>query len=58
MSGGDEMRFSDSELVVLQRKLDNHIIEYREYRELEADRWDNMMTIQEQNSKSIHTKPF
>ena len=42
-----------NDMQLLQRKLDNHIEEYQQYRENEERRWSNLITTQERNTDSI-----
>lgn len=44
----------NEEIKLLQQKLDAHIDEYRMHVEEENNRWDQLITITEKNSDSIH----
>lgn len=41
------------ELTMLQQQFDNHLVEYKIYREEENTRWTNLLTVQMQNTMAI-----
>lgn len=53
MSDTKNRRLSDTQLVLLQQKLDNHIDEYKEHCAAEEKRWDHLIVAQERNTQSI-----
>ena len=50
---GNDRRQSDTQLVLLQQKLDNHIDEFHEHCKSEDARWDRFISTQESNTASI-----
>ncbi len=48
-----DRRSSDSQLLLLQVKLDNHIKEYHEHLEEQRNQWDKLLTTQRQNTEAI-----
>lgn len=50
---GNDRRQSDTQLVLLQQKLDNHIEEFHEHCKSEDARWDRFITTQESNTEQI-----
>ncbi len=56
----DDMRFSDAQMILLQKKVDNHIEEfhhhmddYNHHVKEEANRWDHLLEITAENNASI-----
>ena len=43
----------DEQFVFMQQKLDDHLKEYQQHRVKDAQRWSNMIKVQELNTKSI-----
>jgi len=48
-----DRRSSDSQLLLLQEKLDNHIKEYHEHLIEQRKQWDALLTTQRQNTAAI-----
>lgn len=48
-----DRRSSDSQLLLLQEKLDNHIKEYHEHREEQRKQWDSLLNMQRKNTEAI-----
>ena len=46
-------RKSDTQILLLQQKLDVHIIAYKKHCEDEEKQWENLITSQERNTQSI-----
>lgn len=42
----------DEKIVVLQSRLDDHILEFRRHSEEEAERWNKLIEITQENSKN------
>ena len=51
--GEHDRRSSDTQLILLQQKLDNHIEDYKKHCEEENNRWDHLIVAQERNTQSI-----
>jgi hypothetical protein len=45
---------TDNKVLILQQKLDTHIENFHEYREQDEQRWNKVITAQEENTKCIH----
>jgi len=48
-----ERRGSDMQIILLQKKLDDHIEEYKQHCEDEDKRWDHLIVAQETNTQAI-----
>ena len=53
MTAEQDRRKSDTQLVLLQQKLDNHIDDYKKHCDDENERWDHLIVAQERNTQSI-----
>ena len=53
MTSETNRRSSDTQMLLLQQKLDNHIDEYKKHCEDEEKRWDHLIVAQERNTQSI-----
>jgi hypothetical protein len=43
----------DEREILIQRRLDNHIEEFRSHSEAEQERWDKLLSAQEKNNEAI-----
>jgi hypothetical protein len=43
----------DEREILIQRRLDNHIEEFRSHAEAEQERWDKLLSAQEKNNEAI-----
>lgn len=50
---GMDRRSTDAQVLLLQQKLDDHIEEFHEHCGQEENRWNKVITAQEQNTKCI-----
>jgi len=50
---GNDRRQSDTQLMLLQQKLQSHIEDYQRHCEDEEKRWDHLIVAQERNTQSI-----
>ena len=48
-----DRRQSDTQVLLLQQKLDDHIDDFHRHCEDEEKRWDHLIVAQERNTKSI-----
>ena len=48
-----DRRHSDTQVLLLQQKLDDHIDDFHRHCEDEEKRWDHLIVAQERNTKSI-----
>ena len=53
MNDKHDRRSNDTQLMLLQQKLDNHIEDYQRHCEDEERRWDHLIVAQERNTQSI-----
>ena len=53
MTGIKNRREGDTQILLLQQKLENHIDDYKKHCEDEEKRWDHLIVAQERNTQSI-----